>query len=208
MITLIKNVKAILGLIILILVVILVWNFKNKHKIKQDVKRLERNIENIGFKLDSTKLINDNYMYTTNALQVKASELQYTNENLSKQLDIMGVKLKNAQSATSIKTNTVYEKSPADTVKVIAVNDSTFWAIHKTDWILLKEKIKVSPVGESYKLVIDSLHLEIKDNLYIVHEKTTKGWWFWKKVIGVKIHVTSDNPYTKIDRIESLNFVE
>jgi hypothetical protein len=55
---------------------------------------------------------------------------------------------------------------------------------------------------------IDSLKLEIPDNLVILTENKYKGFWFWKKVIGYDIHVKSDNPYMKIDKMKSIKIVK
>ena len=64
-------------------------------------------------------------------------------------------------------------------------------------------------INNKTNIKIDSDSIILKDSLLIVGEtQFKKCWLFWKKPIGVKIIVKSQNKNFKIDQIQSYKLIK
>lgn len=207
-----KYKKYIIGVIVLVCLFFYVLNLQNKLAYaKKENTRKDTNIENMKFKVDTTVLANGNLKYTVNSLTVKSSELKYFSEDIYKKLNELGIKLKNVKGVTNIDYH--YTTILGDTIKTEKITDNTF--SYNTD----KNNMKTSGViniptnfssgnKDSWPFVTNA-KVELNDSLILVPEYQYKrSWLFWKKVNGVKVHISSSNPDFKIDRIQTFEITK
>lgn len=198
------NFKTILIIICIILIAVCAFLLRARYQDKNEIKRQERNIIHMNYNIDSLKQSNGDLSYSIHSLQVKKSELIYFNEELLEEIELMEVKLKKASSATKIEYKYIYlqDTTPINAQKI---NDSTFIASYEDKWIKMKELVAISYDTENNMCVdINKMEIGVNDAIYIISEDETKGWWFWKRIVGVKVHLKSKNPYFNLDRIESI----
>lgn len=166
--------------------------------LKNDNARLSENFKNSSFKLDSVQGKNGELHYTVKGLILTKDELEDSNQELTEQLEDMRIKLRNVSGVT--KTNIQY-MFVHDTV-FVSTRDSISQNYHST---IENEYVKSS--WDSKLVSIDSLQISnykvsLIDSLSVVTETTYKGWWIFRKAKGIKVHIKSENPYSKIDKIE------
>lgn len=173
---------------------------KMYRNVKEDRDRVSDNFFKVKQDIDSLQTDNGDLQYTVESLELKGKELKKYNSDLVQRVEDMGIKIKHLQSIDNIKYKYIYK---TDTVPIEKITDTTFMASINNDWIKLEQRITL--IESNSYIRIDSLSLEVEDDLAIGKEIKYKGWWFWKKAIGIKLHISSKNPYLNIDRMESIN---
>ena len=233
-----KNLKfwLILGLVILGFIVF--KQCKSIQKTKGENDRLQNNIKNINQELKVTKTKNGDLVYSVNSLTIKKDELDLYNKNLKNELKDMGIKLKNTQSIIKMqigygrkidtirteKIITEYVEVPNNILNVdlnrknmlqynfkLDDNDSyiagTMNIPYKVDSTMHTNNYKF--VDEERNPFLTSVEFKFNDSLLIVPTIEYKRVWvFWKKPIGVKTHVKSNNKYFNIDKIYNYQIVK
>ncbi len=190
-------------LVIISLLLGMTWlNGKLKYE-KSEKERMTNNFQSSKFLIDSVVDRNGKLQYTSNSLTLKKRELEQFNSELTNKISDLNIKLKNVQFVGVINTEYFYH---TDTVPVEKKSENVFIGKLENKWINLSQRVTL--VNNKTGIVIDSLNLSLKDSIYIVNEITHKGWWFWKKATGIKIHVQGQNPYSKINKIESYQLIK
>lgn len=192
--------KVIIGGIIALMVLIGVVVNQRKQivEIRKEKATYLRNFETATSGLETYRNANGELVAKVNALVLKRNELNRYSEGLEQDIKALNVKLKNAKAAKVIEYVYIYK---TDTILIEETAPNRYFASLTDEWIKLEQWISVDD-----KPSIDSLSLEVKDKLTLVDEVEYKGWWFWKRAVGVKMHVKSENPYLNIDRLESIEF--
>lgn len=193
-----KN-KVIVGLLLVIVIlsslVICLGNMYHNTKVDRD--RIENNFYNINQELDSVKDKNGELHYTVETLNFTKFELEKTKSDLVKEVKNMKLKIKNLESISHTeikyikKDSIIYVEKTADTIFTTQIKD---------DWIDNSWKTVLTDNRKNLKIY--DYNLEITDSIIIPTEIEYKGWWIFKRPKGVKIHVKSLNPYSKINKIE------
>ena len=192
--------KLIIGGIIALMILAGVVEYQRRQivEIRKEKSTYQRNFETATSGIETYRNANGELVAKVNALELKRSELSRYSEGLEQDIKALNVKLKNAKSAKVIEYVYIYK---TDTILITETSSNRYFASLKDEWIKLEQWISVDD-----KLSIDSLSLEVRDKLTLVDEVEYKGWWFWKRAVGVKLHVKSENPYLNIDRLESIEF--
>jgi len=167
------------------------------NKLRNENSRLYNNFLNSQFIIDSVKNKNGEYHNIVNGLMLNKKELKEFNDSLVKEIDNLNIKLKNTGTITKIEYIYIYD---IDTLTIEKLSDSIFIAKYNDEWLNLSQKVRTFNLGKDIK--IDSINIELKNNLLLVEEIEYKGWWFWKKAKGFKIHIQSDNPYMNLNKTE------
>lgn len=170
---------------------------KKLKEVKADRKRIESNYFNANQVIDSIKDKNGKLHYTVETLNLNKSELEKAKAGLVAEIKNMRIKIKNLESVSNIEIRYVVRDSLIPTKQI---NDTTFITERKNKWLTNTWKSTLTDNGG--KLTITDYRLTLNDSIITPVEFTKKGWWIFKKVTGVKIHVKSKNPYSHIDRIE------
>lgn len=170
---------------------------KQLKEVKADRNRIESNYFNANQSLDSIKDKNGELHYTVETLNLTKSELEKSKADLVEEVKNMKIKIKNLESVSNVEIRYVVKDSLIPTKQI---NDTTFVTERKDEWLTNSWKSTLTNNGNT--LNISDYRLELKDSIITPVEFTKKGWWIFKKITGVKIHVKSKNPYSNIDRIE------
>lgn len=195
--------STVIAVILLILGVYSYQVTKTLKVVKKDKARIETNFFNANQELDSVKDKNGDLVYNNNELKLTVSEFSKTNIDVLKKLDDLGVKVKNLERVSTVSYTYNYN---VDSAKIQKLNDSTYRASHKDSWINLSEIVTLKKNRTT--ISVDSIHMILKDSLTIVDETIFKGWWFWRKPIETKIHLTSENPYLTLDKMKTIKFTK
>lgn len=192
--------KVIIGGIIALMVLIGVVVNQRKQivEIRKEKATYQRNFETATSGLEAYRNANGELVAKVNAFDLKHNELKMYSEGLEQDIKDLNIKLKNAKAAKVIEYVYIYK---TDTILITETAPNRYFASLTDEWIKLEQWISVDD-----KPSIDSLSLEVRDKLTLVDEVEYKGWWFWRKPIGVKLHLKSENPYLNIDRMESIEF--
>lgn len=171
-------------------------------ELKKDNSRIQTNLENSDFKIDSLKTKNGELFYQYNSLIVTNKELEKINNEILEKNKELGIKVKNLESYTKIETKYIVK---IDTFETTKIDNNKFQAKYKNQYIDVIQQITLTENSlENCIPIIDSLQIKITDCLSISREPIYKRRWiFWKRMIGVKEYIKSDNPYFKLDKVES-----
>jgi len=176
---------------------------------KVDKERFETNFNNSQFGIDSVRTKNGKLVYSVKSLTLKVGEfekMKFDNENLSKELKEMNIKLKNVQSVTKIEYKYLY-KIPPDSITIVKKNDTIFQVKFEDNWLKLHETISL--VNNCNNIKIDSLGLSLTDSVIIVPEVLYKSYWiFWRKPTGIKVNIKSSNPYFNLDKMQTIQLIK
>lgn len=200
-----KYKKYIIGALILIGLLWYIHYLTNRvAELKVETSRQATNIENIQFKVDTTVLANGKLKYTANSLNIKKDELKFFSEDIYNKLAEMNIKLKNVKGVTNIDYH--YTTVINDTIKTQKINSNTYsFEVNKNN--MLSNGLINIPEGypNSSNPFVTNMKVQLNDSLIIVPENQYKRRWiFWKKLTGVKVHISSANPDFKLDRIQTL----
>lgn len=179
---------------------------------KLENERLSNNLKNVNMEVEVTKAKNGDLVYSVNALTVKSDELKYLNKKLYGDINNMNLKLKNVQSITDIRYqyetcyDTIFTSSSltkfkhgldlSDKYTTVTGNINLPLELFSSD-SLVANSIKARPYISEFKF-------NLKDSLKVVPEwQYKRRWIFWKRVVGVTVHVKSESPNFKLDQIQT-----
>ena len=199
-----KKWKWVIGYVVLSLAVIgILWHKTTKQS--TEIQRTSTNLVNSGFIIDSLKAKNGDLYATVNRLHVTENELSALNRDLMADIDNLNLKIKNLESASKVEIRYKYIR---DTVTIIKRDTAGMYVgIIHDDYIDagFDLDLRVEPP------VVSNFRAELTDNITVINEFQTKRKWFLfipcgRKVVSTKVYIKSDNPYSKLDRIETFTF--
>lgn len=126
-------------------------------------------------------------------LRLDLSQAKKVEKRLMDKVNSLETKLKNATGVIEIVEKIKYVNK--DSIVYIPLTDSIRRFEINDRWLRAKVDIvdfKYIPPGG---FVIDS----IPNTITIVPSVKTKGWWFWKRVIGVECFIQNTNPYLFVE---------
>lgn len=199
--------------IIIIAFILMGWISATKMKtLRLENDRLNNNIKNINFEYVVSAAKNGELIYSVNSLTVKSNELVMLNKNLNESVKNLNLKLKDLQSITSVQYqyitlyDTVFNATKLSKLKYNYVIEDKFSKFSGN--INLPEKLFSSDTliandKKNYPYLSD-VNFIITDTLLIIPEfQYRRSWLFWKKINGVKVHVKTESPNFKLDRMQS-----
>lgn len=175
-------------------------------KLKKENERVSNNFFAANQEIKTVRNKNGELSSTVNQLNLTVSELKQYSEQTASELNNMRVKLKNVSNITHFQTRIVYK------VDTVFAGDTT---IHdsqtlsggskafriKNEWI--DNSFQVST--DSNRMYLSNYSLSVRDSIITVTETQYKRFWiFWKRPVGVKLHIKSFNPYSNFEKIESI----
>ena len=128
-------------------------------------------------------------MSAIQGLELSINSLKKVNGELYEDLKDTKIKLKNAQSAVRVVTEYKYINT-SDTIKLL-INDTIAKINIYSEHLKLKANINMP----KQVILPKGLSISIPNIQTIATEVKTKGWWIFKKRIGVKVSVINSNPY-------------
>lgn len=176
-------------------------------KLKKENERVSNNFFAANQEIKTVRNKNGELSSTVNQLNLTVSELKQYSEQTTSELNNMRVKLKNVSNITHFQTRIVYK---VDTVFAgdttihdgdhISPGGSKAFRI-KNDWIDNSFQVRT----DSNRMYLSNYSLAVRDSIITVTETQYKRFWiFWKRPVGVKLHIKSFNPYSNFEKIESI----
>ena len=175
-------------------------------KLKKENERVSNNFFAANQEIKTVRNKNGELSSTVNQLNLTVSELKQYSEQTASELNNMRVKLKNVSNITHFQTRIVYK------VDTVFAGDTT---IHdsqtlsggskafriKNEWIDNSFQVR----NDSNTVSVSNYSLVVRDSIITVTETQYKRFWiFWKRPVGVKLHIKSFNPYSNFEKIESI----
>ena len=176
-------------------------------RLQKENERVSNNFFAANQEIKTVRNKNGELSSTVNQLNLTVSELKQYSEQTVSELNNMRVKLKNVSNITHFQTRIVYK------VDTVFAGDTT---IHDGDHISpggsKAFRIKNEWIDNSFRVGVDSnrmylsnYNLAVRDSIITVTETQYKRFWiFWKRPVGVKLHIKSFNPYSNFEKIESI----
>ena len=189
---------------------------KQISRLQKENERVSNNFFAANQEIKTVRNKNGELSSTVNQLNLTVSELKQYSEQTASELNNMRVKLKNVSNITHFQTRIVYK------VDTVFAGDTT---IHDGDHISpggsKAFRIKNEWIDNSFRVGVDSnrdpqapgqgqmylsnYSLAVRDSIITVTETQYKRFWiFWKRPVGVKLHIKSFNPYSNFEKIESI----
>lgn len=176
-------------------------------KLKKENERVSNNFFAANQEIKTVRNKNGELSSTVNQLNLTVSELKQYSEQTASELNNMRVKLKNVSNITHFQTRIVYK---VDTVFAgdttihdgdhISPDGSKAFRI-KNEWIDNSFQVR----ADSNRMYLSNYSLAVRDSIITVTETQYKRFWiFWKRPVGVKLHIKSFNPYSNFEKIESI----
>lgn len=190
--------KKILIIVVIMLVGVTYCSITNNKSLKADNERLIFNLKNTGQEIEQQINKNNELSYMVNSLTVKSNELEFYNNNLKQEINNLNIKIKNLQAVTQIEYKYIYN---TDTLYIENNGQQHFRVNNIDEWVNINLDIHTSEPVES--ITANNLNLNLNDTLTTAYEVKYKGWWFWKRATGVKLHIKNNNPYHQLDKVET-----
>lgn len=180
---------------------------KQISKLQKENERVSNNFLSANQEIKTVRNKNGELSSTVNQLNLTVSELKQYSEQTTSELNNMRVKLKNVSNITHFQTRIVYK---VDTVFAgdttihdgdhISPGGSKAFRI-KNEWIDNSFQVR----SDSNRMYLSNYNLAVRDSIITVTETQYKRFWiFWKRPVGVKLHIKSFNPYSNFEKIESI----
>ena len=179
---------------------------KQISRLQKENERVSNNFFNANQEIKTVRNKNGELSSTVNQLNLTVSELKQYSEQTASELNNMRVKLKNVSNITHFQSRIVYK------VDTVFAGDTT---IHdsqtlsggskafriKNEWIDNSFQVRT----DSNRMYLSNYSLSVRDSIITVTETQYKRFWiFWKRPVGVKLHIKSFNPYSNFEKIESI----
>lgn len=179
---------------------------KQISRLQKENERVSNNFLSANQEIKTVRNKNGELSSTVNQLNLTVSELKQYSEQTTSELNNMRVKLKNVSNITHFQTRIVYK---VDTVFAgnTTIHDSQTLSGGskafriKNEWIDNSFQVRT----DSNRMYLSNYNLAVRDSIITVTETQYKRFWiFWKRPVGVKLHIKSFNPYSNFEKIESI----
>lgn len=191
------------GIILITLILFVLGLMKTIKTLKAENSRQKNNIENMAFDIQTTELKNGQLKYTVNSLTLKNNEIEFFAKDIYEKLAEMDIKLKNVKGVTNMN----YEYNTyIDSIKSEKVAENKYFTKFEAKNFSATSFINTSTTGNPF---LTDVNVKLTDTLMIVPEYQYKrNWLFWKKVTGVKVHITSENPNFKLNQVKTFEITK
>lgn len=190
-----SNFPVLIVSLVVVLLLALVMLFVDSHQ-RREISRLGANLEAAHSRLSTLTLRNDQLAAEAYEQTLTTQELRHVNQSLAQELELMDIKLRNAQSATRttqqtvyhVRMDTVYRPLAADTLRLAPT-------LHYTDpWL-------------TATLVADSLHITARDTITLVRTSRARRFLFWTwRRYDKHVRIYNHNPHVQTTTLESVEF--
>lgn len=184
-------------------------------KLKKENERVSNNFFNANQEIKTVRNKNGELSSTVNQLNLTVSELKQYSEKTASELNNMRVKLKNVSNITHFQTRIVYKvdtvfagDSTHEESQTLAGGSKAFRI--KNEWIDNSFQVRTDSNRDPQapgqgQMYLSNYSLAVRDSIITVTETQYKRFWiFWKRPVGVKLHIKSFNPYSNFEKIESI----
>lgn len=209
-------------LLILALVVIIsgiaITTFQANQKLKAEIETNKNNIQIItnDYSVDTYRTTNNKLVNKVRMLELSQNSLESYNNTLLTELRNMKIKLRNVNNILQVNNKYIASINDISISKPKIIRDTIYpdydmiYEFDYTDnYLKFEGDLLLTTIDnpKEYNPKITNVNINIIDTLTIVEETKYKRYWiFWKKPVGIDLHIKSENPYNKIDMVKSYKF--
>ena len=186
-------------LVIAILVILLVV-FINAYANQKHEKTIwKQNTEAALSKIEIYKINDSIQVVKIDGLVMSLNDAEIMNKKLVNQVKQLNVKNNELSALIAIHQEQLLQNPDTIYVPITLSTDTTarqLNAAYNDKWI--DAKIQIDDYGDKAIILPNGLQWQSRDSVYVVPTIKWKGHWFWKRAIGVQLHMFNSNPHTKI----------
>ena len=186
-------------LIIVCLITILSITIVNNRKIRYDRDLWKENTKSLSTDLESYKINDSIYAARINGLVLSLNDAKIYNSELINKIKNLNIKNKELASIVAIQQKQLSMNPDTVFVPIVPPTDTTdrkFHVKYTDDWT--NANIEIIDKGSTAFVPPNGMQYQTRDSIYIGTKIKYKGCWFWKKAIGVEVHLYNSNPHATI----------
>lgn len=196
-----KSTLYFLGVIFLLLATISMMANANRNK-QREIDVLGINQNTLLSEIQTYKDKNGELVSTVNGFSVDKATFKALNDSLYREVSNLKLKLKNVSSVVKIKEVIKYVN--ADTIHGTEIDSLERQYFINEPYF----KMELSIINDSV-IAPNDLSIALPNEQTIVLENARyKGWWFWRKLVGAKLHVKNSNPYYETQEAQYFDFTK
>ena len=186
-------------LVIAVLAILLVV-FINAYANQKHEKTIwKQNTEAALSKIEIYKINDSIQVVKIDGLVMSLNDAEIMNKKLVNQVKQLNVKNNELSALIAIHQEQLLQNPDTIYVPITLPTDTTVRqlnAAYNDKWI--DAKIQIDDYGDKAIILPNSLQWQSRDSVYVVPTIKWKGCWFWKRAVGVQLHMFNSNPHTKI----------
>lgn len=186
-------------LVITILAILLVV-FINAYTNQKHEKTIwKQNTESALSEMEVYKINDSIQAVKIDGLVMSLNDAEIMNKKLVDQVKQLNVKNNELSALIAIQQEQLLQNPDTVYVEVTPPTDTTARQLnvaYNDKWI--DAKIRIDDYGDKALVPPSGLQWQSRDSVYAVPTIKWKGCWFWKRAVGVQLHMFNSNPHTKI----------
>ena len=186
-------------LVITILAILLVV-FINAYANQKHEKTIwKQNTEAALSKIEIYKINDSIQVVKIDGLVMSLNDAEIMNKKLVYQVKQLNVKNNELSALIAIQQEQLLQNPDTIYVPITPLTDTTARQLnvaYNNKWI--DAKIQIDDYGDKAVILPNGLQWQSRDSIYVVPAIKWKGCWFWKRAVGVQLHMFNSNPHTKI----------
>ena len=186
-------------LVIAILAILLVV-FINAYADQKHEKTIwKQNTESALSKIEIYKINDSIQIVKIDGLVMSLNDAEIMNKKLVHQVKQLNVKNNELSALIAIQQEQLLQNPDTIYVPITPLTDTTARQLnvaYNDQWI--DAKIQIDDYGDKAIILPNGLQWQSRDSIYVVPAIKWKGCWFWKRAVGVQLHMFNSNPHTKI----------
>ena len=182
--------------ILAIMLFVFIEAYTNK---KHEKTIWKQNTEAALSELETYKINDSIQAVKIDGLVMSLNDAEIMNKNLVDQVKHLNVKNNELSALIAIQQKQLLQNPDTIYVTVTPPIDTTARQLnvsYNDKWIDVK--IRIDDYGDKAFVPPSGLQLQSRDSVYAVPTIKWKGYWFWKRAVGVQLHMFNSNPHTKI----------
>lgn len=186
-------------LIIAVLAIALVCFIKAYTDQKHEKNIWKQNTESALSEVERYQISDSLKAVKIDGLVMSLNDAEVMNKNLVDQVKKLNVKNKELSAIIAIQQEQLLLNPDTVYVEVQAPTDTTARQLnvkYSDKWI--DTQIKIQDLGDKAIIKPNDLQWHSRDSIYAVPTIKWKGCWFWKRAVGVQLHMYNTNPHTTI----------
>lgn len=180
----------VIALVALLTTSVITFNLYKKEKSERKIAETNLIAKSTELKEYVTKL--GDTVTILQGMRLDLSQAKQIESRLINKVNSLEIKLKNATGVIEIVEKIKYVNK--DSIIYIPLNDSTRRFEIKDPWLSAKIDVTDFKYIKPGGFIIDS----INNTSTIVPSVKTKGWWIFKKTIGIECFIQNTNPYISV----------
>ena len=186
-------------LIIACLIAILSITIASNKKIRYDRDLWKENTKALSTNLESYRINDSISAVKISGLVLSLNDAKNYNSELMNQIKNLRIKNKELASVIAIQQEQLNMNPDTIYVPIVQPTDTTertLYVHYNDTWT--NADIEIVDKGSAAFVPPNGMQYQTRDSIYIGSKIKYKGCWFWKRPIGVEVHLYNSNPHSTI----------